>query len=270
MEKDMSPGERTAWLLRKTIKAYDRCVDANRMSVSFLTITQSDRSVAGGYRWITDVMRKMRQVLKRAGINFLYVAVLEIQPKRYRQYGLLAPHWHIVIATSQQGALPHGKRLENGHIQKVRDGSVITWSWLYANVKQKFGMYFICDAYSSRVYNYLGKYIAKGGDLDEFREAVGKRIKVFSHSRIPVEYQMSDGQAGEFYALISDVPEFDELFKRREGSRIVFRAKEIIEHQWDSGFVYRVIKYPLIHSIKSDWAVAQLVPVEEVVTQSSS
>ncbi len=252
---DMSPGERTVWLLRKSVKAFDRYVDAHRLSVSFWTITQSDRKLVDSCTWITGLLDVMRKVFKRAGSDFQYLAVLEIQEKRYKKFGVLAPHWHVVVAYSAPGMMPSARRLQNGRIQKVHDGSVITWSWLFKNVKQKFGMYFICDAYSTRVYGYLSKYIAKGSDLDEFRAALGKRIKVFSHSRIPVEFQMSDGQAGEYHALVDDEPGFLELFRRREGSAIVFRTKEIVEHGWDSGFVYRCVKYPLVHSIKSDWEV---------------
>lgn len=250
----LSPGERSLWRLRKRIKDFDHFVQHHSLMVWFLTITQSDKSVSDGYRWITDVMSAMQKLFKRAGLIFAYVAVLEIQPKRYREKGVLAPHWHIAIAVSLAGALPHASR-ENGRIKKERDGSLITWGWLYKNIKQKFGMYFVCDAYSSHVYDYLGKYIAKGGELDEFRRKIGKRVRVFSGSRIPVQFQMSRGQALEHGELLKAFPDYGELYCRREDSKIVFRAKRVEERFIGMLELKPKITYPKIHAIKGDWLV---------------
>jgi len=252
----MSSEERTLWLLRKRLKDFDRCVNTEHLFVSFLTITQSDKSVADGYHWISDVMGAMRKKIHRGGSKFYYVAVLEIQPKRYKEKGVLAPHWHIAIATSKLGNLPHAKHDdENGRIKKIRDGSIVTWDWLHDNVKQKFGMYFCCDAYSVNVYDYLGKYLAKGNELFAFRQIVGKKVRVFSASRFLVEYQETLGQAGERKKLIESHPEFEDLYWRREGSRIVARGKEEIKiNYWANKFLVK-IKYPKIHTISGDWLV---------------
>lgn len=249
----LSKGERSLWRLRKRIKDFDNFVQQNDLKVSFLTITQSDKSIGDGYRWITDVMNAMQKQFKRAGAKFAYVAVLEIQPKRYREKGVLAPHWHVAIASSLVGGLPHASR-DQGRIKKIRNGSLITWDWLYKNIKQKFGMYFVCDCWSSRVYDYLGKYIAKGGDLDDFRRKLGKKIRVFSGSRIPVIYQMSYGQAMEHEKLLQAFPEYQDLYWRREDSRIVARAKSIEEKPF-LNLVFKKITYPKIHTIAGDWLV---------------
>lgn len=250
----MTKGERSLWRLRKRIRDFDNCVQRLGLKVSFLTVTQSDKSLNDGYRWITKVMQAMGKQFKRAGYEFFYVAVLEIQPKRYREKGVLAPHWHIAIATSCDGGLPHASRTNEGRIKKERNGEIVTWDWLFQNIKQKFGMYFVCDCYSSHVYDYLGKYIAKGGELDDFKKKIGRKVRVFSASRMPVEYQMSEGQSSEYANLITAHPAFDDLYWRREDSRIVARAKEVTEEKF-LDIVFRKIRYPKVHTIKADWLV---------------
>lgn len=251
----LSPGERSLWRLRKRIKDFDNFVQQNRLVVSFLTVTQSDKSVSDGYRWITGVMSAMQKQFKRAGEKFVYVAVLEIQPKRYREKGVLAAHWHVAIGCSLANAFPHAMRGEDGRIKKVRNGSLITWDWLYKNIKQKFGMYFVCDCWSSRVYDYLGKYIAKGGELDEFRKKIGRRVRVFSGSRVPVQYQMSDGQVLEHAASLILHPELADLYWRREDSRIVARAKCVQERFIGPLQLSSKVSYPRVRTIPGDWLV---------------
>lgn len=253
----MSPGERSLWRLRKRIRDFDNCVHGLELRVSFLTVTQSDKSIGRGYRWVTGLMQAMGKQFKRAGHKFHYVAVLEIQPKRYRERGVLAPHWHIAIATSCVNGFPHGERNQDtGRISKKRNGEIVSWDWLYKNIKQKFGMYFVCDCYSTHVYDYLGKYIAKGGELEGFKRKLGKRVRVFSASRMPVEFQMSDGQGGEYKNLVAKIPEASELYWRREDSRIVGRAKEVTEEPFRD-IVFRKVRYPRVHTIKADWLPAE-------------
>jgi hypothetical protein len=208
-----------------------------------------------GSRWITGLMHSMKQVVNRAGFEMYYVAVLEIQPKRYQKYGVLAPHWHVAIGVNCEGALPHAVRLESGHIQKEREGKIITWDWLYKNIKLKFGMYFCCDCWSHQVFDYLGKYLAKGDLLRDFVRKVGKKVRVFSSSRFPVEYEMSWIQKRDYENLISDTPEFADLYWRCEGSRIVGRAKNIIEHEWENGYTFRKVVYEKVHVIKGEWII---------------
>jgi hypothetical protein len=256
----MSAGERSLWRLKKRIRDFDTCVQREGLSVSFLTVTQSDKSIGEGYRWISRVMQTMGQAVKRSGSKFYYVAVLEIQPKRYRERGVLAPHWHVAIASSGPENLPHATRTPEGRIKKERNGKVITWDWLFANIKQKFGMYFVCDCYSSLVYNYLGKYIAKGIELEDFRRKLGRRVRVFSSSRMPVEYQMSFGQYCERVVLLETFPEYSELYWRREDSRIVARCKSVEDRSFKTkGGIVEIIKttYPLVHTIKADWLIVE-------------
>lgn len=252
----MSADGRSMWLLQKAIRAFDRCVDVNQLTVSFLTITQSDTSVDTGYRWISGVMNNMAHVFRRAGLLFFYVAVLEIQPKRYRKYGILAAHWHVAVAVSIPRSLPHGKRLENGHVEKVRDGSVITWDWLYKNVKQKFGIYFVCDCWSKNVYDYLGKYIGKGELLKELRERMKKlkrKVRVFSSSRLPLRYRMSWAQIVDYQGLVDELPELADLYWRKEGARVVARAKTVNEKYFLDGRSYSRVEYDRVLTIKGEW-----------------
>jgi hypothetical protein len=250
---EMSSEERTVWLFRKRIKDFDRLVLGLGLSVSFLTVTQSDVSVESGFHWITALMQGMKKNFDRRGLWFFYVAALEIQPKRYRRYGVLASHWHIVIGYSLPGALPHGRRLENGHVEKVREGSVITWDWLFKNVKQKFGMYFCCDSWSRSVEDYLGKYLAKDELLKEFKARLGRRVRVFASSRFPVEFQMTGLQAIEFEQLVVDHPDLADLFWHRERSSIVGRGKEVCDRWAPDGSAVAVVRYPRVRVIRGEW-----------------
>ncbi len=249
----MTREERSLWRLRKRLKDFQNLVYDRGFTVSFLTITQSDVSVDSGYRWITNVMKAMRAQAKRFGSELFYVAVLEIQPKRYRERGVLAPHWHIAIACSMPELLPHAERQPDGRIRKVRNGKLITWDWLLSNIKQKFGMYFCCDAYSSNIYNYLAKYLAKGKELEDFRLKLGRRVRLFSSSRIPVRYQMTVGQSLEHHKLVEDEPEFAELYCRREDARIVFRAKEVKKINLVNDLFVTKVRYPKVRTIHGDW-----------------
>lgn len=252
----MTSEEQTAWLFRKRIRDFDRLVHGLGLSVSFLTVTQSDVSVDSGFHWITGLMHAMRENFRRRGLSFFYVAALEIQEKRYRRYGVLAAHWHIVIGHSLAGALPHGRRLENGYVGKVRDGSVITWDWLFKNVKQRFGIYFCCDSWSRSVEDYLGKYLAKDELLREFKAKLGRRVRVFASSRFPVEFQMNGLQALEFKELLDDHPDLVDLFWRREKSCIVGRGKEVLDAWACDGSCLPVVRYPRVRVIRGDWIAA--------------
>jgi len=258
---DQTPGERSLWLLKRRIRAFDRLIQDKGLTVSFLTITQSD-DLLDNSRWITSVMEKIKKAIEKMGGKMYYLAVLEAQPKRYQKYGVIAFHWHLAVACSSPGLLPHGRRLENGHVQKEREGLVITWDWLYKNIRQKFGKYFVCDSYSHNVFDYLGKYLAKGDPLLELIRSTGKKVRIFSSSRFPVEYQMSGDQKREYQEIILAEPEAGDLYWRCEGSRILGRGKEIVEHVWQT-FVFRKIIYPKVYSISGAWIIDQLPPSEE-------
>lgn len=249
----MTAEEQTVWLFKLRIKDFDRLIAGKQLAVSFLTITQSDVSLDTGFRWVSGVMNNMRRLFVRRGLAFFYVAALEIQPKRYRRYGVLAPHWHIAIAHSLADALPHAKRLENGHVQKERDGSVVTWDWLFENVKQKFGMYFCCDCWSRSVFDYLGKYLAKDALLKEFKEKLGRRVRVFASSRFPVEFQMSWLHKLDFGKMLMEFPDLADLYWRRERSCIVGRGKEVLEKVDIDGDVFTKIRYPRVRVIRGEW-----------------
>jgi len=102
------------------------------------------------------------------------------------------------------------------------------------------------------VYGYLSKYLAKGDLLREFKNKVGKQVRVFSSSRFPVEYEMSWIQKADYEKLVESEPAYADLYTRCEGSRIVLRGKEVIEHVWPT-FVFRKVIYPKVHVIQGEW-----------------
>ena len=251
-----SPEDRTLWLFRKRIKDFDRLQGSLALSCSFLTITQSDLSLDTGYHWVTDVLHNARRVCNRRGVLLFYVAALEIQPKRYVKYGVLAPHWHIAIAHSLADAFPHADRVEvNGRlrVRKVRDGSVITWDWLKENVKQKFGLYFCCDCWSRNVEDYLGKYLAKSELLKEFKEKLGRRVRVFASSRFPVEHQMTWFQKKDYGDLMIEHPDLEDLYWHREGASIVGRGKEVVSYVGWDGEQREKVRFPRVRVIRGEW-----------------
>jgi len=254
---EMSPAERSLWLMGKTIRDFDGMVAMHDLSVSFFTQTQSDATIGDGTKNISPLIVAMRHAVMRAGEKFFHVAALEIQPKRYQTYGVLAAHWHVVIGCSAPDAFPHAASVvaANGRrrIKKIRDGKIITWDWLHKNSLLKFGMYFICDAFSKQVYGYLSKYLPKPDLLDDFKRRVGKRAHVFSSSHFPIENKMQFDQWREYQSLLRDDADLAELYWRREGSRIVGRAKREIETEWGSGWVQRRAVYDRVITIRGIW-----------------
>jgi hypothetical protein len=251
--------DRSAWLFGRRIKDFDRLMAGEKMCLTFLTVTQSNQTIGDGSKWVSSVMRAMQIFIKRRGEKIYYVAVLEIQPKRYKQYGVLAAHWHIAIASSKPDLFPHAKRSDEGHIIKVRNGKIITWAWLFENVKQKFGLYFVCDGWGKSVYDYLAKYLAKDELLREFKKKMqeqGKqRVKVFSSSRFPIEYQMNWIQQRDYKLLVADEPDIKNLYWRREGSPIVARAKRIQEGDvLENGYkLHDKIFYDKVLRVPGEW-----------------
>jgi len=254
---EMSPAERSLWLMGKTIRDFDGMVMMHDLSVSFFTQTQSDATIGDGTKNISPLIRAMRAAVMRAGEKFFHVAALEIQPKRYRTYGVLAAHWHVVIGCSMPDAFPHAASVigANGRrrIKKIRDGKIITWDWLHENSLKKFGMYFICDAFSKQVYGYLSKYLPKPDLLDDFKRRAGKRAHVFSSSHFPIENKMQFEQWKEYQRLLEQDADLADLYWRREGSRIVGRAKRDTETLWGSGWVQHRVTYDRVLSIPGIW-----------------
>jgi hypothetical protein len=268
---NMSAEERSLWGYRMRIKELDYVKASEKMYLTFLTITQSDKTIGDGSRWITDLMKALVMAVKRADEKIYYVAVLEIQPKRYKKYGVAAAHWHIAIICSREFAFPHARRdKETGRIQKIRDGKIITWDWLYQNAMQKFGLYFCCDGWGRSVYDYLGKYLAKGDDLVDFKKIMlqhgKKKVRIFSSSRFPIQYQGKWYQQDERKKMIEKYPDIEYLYWRRVGSKLVALAKRVVPGQvWRNGYQMRSrIFYDRVSSISGEWVLDEISPVKMV------
>lgn len=253
----LSPEQRSVWKFKKRCQDFDRFIERNNLHVSFLTLTQSDLSVETGMNGVTYVMHEMGREFKKRGLLFGYVAGLEIQPSRYSERGTLAPHHHIAVAYEGDGCLPHtrydGKGKRYHKYVKVRDGSVITFRWLESRWRKKIGQYFCCDAYSVNVTDYIGKYISKqDGLLKILKEKLGKRVRVFSSSQFPLCDQMGWYLRGQYEKEISQNPELENFYCRREGSSIVWRGKEVVE-KIVLGSVVRKVNYPRVRVIHGEW-----------------
>jgi hypothetical protein len=144
-----------------------------------------------------------------------------------------------------------GGRVE--HYVKERDGEVITFDWLGVNWKLKHGQYFVCDAWSRDVVEYLGKYLSKDALIQELRDSEGRRIRKFSSSRFELVDDLTPylkmAQAKE----LDERPDLEGLYWRRDGSKLVGRGKEVVEKiGWD-GAIVKKIRYPKVRVIRGEW-----------------
>ncbi len=261
----MTPEQRSIWNYRKRCQDFDRHVSRLGLFYSFLSLTQTDLSLDTGFRWITQVMNEMQKVFRKIGFPFGYLAALEIQPKRYATYGRLASHWHVVPAYSPQFAMPHTvyhPELPSGRrYEKIRDGSVIGFDWLEKHWRQKMGQYFCCDGYSRNITDYLGKYIGKEDSLlAELKKRLGRRVRTFSSSRIPLEDQLNWFHRSEFDKELSEHPDLENLYWRREGSSIVGRAKEVTSYIDFNGVEREKVRYPRVRVIRGEWVQCETSP----------
>lgn len=253
---DLDDGGKTLWRFRTRVRFFERLIWIFHLHVSFLTFSLSDENIEIDARAINRVVGDMCQVVRRAGYKIFYLKVVEINPRRFLKYGKLVRHFHLVVMTNCKDAFPHAKKSDvSGRIVKVRDGKIITFDWLLKNAKQKLGIYFCCDAWSRNIYDYLGKYLSKPGLMDEFKKQHGKRVSVFSSSVLPIDFKMDSAQSTDYYKLLAGFPDAVDLYWRREGSRIVGRAKSVDEKYFEDGSSVVKISYPKILTIPSEWIV---------------
>lgn len=147
-----------------------------RANLSFLTTTVPtlpNRDIGRlGAEW-AEVVRRYKQELerelRRKGITSEVLLVTEIQEKRYRETGLIAPHLHIVFRGRKS-------RYDNWAISKERARE------LWENVLSAIVGFSVSAPASTRiekikksVENYLSKYMSKGGKVVQDIIDDGKR-----------------------------------------------------------------------------------------------
>jgi hypothetical protein len=147
-----------------------------RQNLSFLTTTVPtlpNRDIGKLSAEWCEVTRRYKQELERElsrkGITSEVLLVTEIQEKRFRETGLIAPHLHIVFRGRKS-------RYDNWAISKERARE------LWENVLSAIVGYRLNAPASTRiekikksVENYLSKYMSKGGKVIEEIIADGRR-----------------------------------------------------------------------------------------------
>lgn len=143
-------------------------------NLSFLTCTLPSASKEEFnflvLRW-SEIVRKFIQtlgrLLEKRNIQSLIVAVTEIQEKRFKKYGLVAPHLHLVFPG-------RNSRYESWAIG-IKE---ITALWQRI-LKNELGRELDCKAATNiqkvkvSVKRYLSKYMSKGGEILEEIKAAG-------------------------------------------------------------------------------------------------
>jgi hypothetical protein len=164
------------------------------------------------------VMQFIDRRLKRAGSDFKYIAVKEIQQERLKKYGEKAVHYHILCVYSKPYVFPSA-----GEIGK---------SWGLGSVKitaPKIRMKIW------KIVNYIGKYIGKGYEY----EALDYR-KSFTASQIKQIYKLAPKRLTE--VIVKYGKEKTETFK------CTYRK---VYEMFDNGF--RIAKR-LIEEFPSEWS----------------
>jgi hypothetical protein len=161
--------------------------------------------------------------LKRAGSDFKYIAVKEIQQERFEKYGEEAVHYHVLCVYSKPYVFPHAEEIAK--------------SWNLGNVKitaPKIRIKF------KRIVSYIGKYIGKGYEYETLNSK-----KSFTASQIRQIYKLSRERLEAVMSSYGKVKA--ETFKCtyrkvydvfNNGFRLVKRLVEEFPSEWSFEGVY--------------------------------
>lgn len=179
-------------------KALDKLAQENNLTRYFLTLTLSSDNHQAITAEISRALKAVTNRFLRAGLQFKYCWVVELQKKRYAETGEYALHWHVAII-APVGSLPDCYySYEFPHYRVNTEGSIITSSDM--TKLWGLGQHLCCKA-KGKTYAYLAKYMVK-----ELSEGVqwSKKSKRFSSSQmswraypqwatIPIENAIDDG-----------------------------------------------------------------------------
>jgi len=156
-----------------------------RLSMGTLTIPSLDpeemRCIA---RHWNDIQRKFFQECKRRydrlKLPWRYVAVTEIQPKRWKEYGEVGLHIHFLF--------PSFRLYKRGMFSLPYDWTRKTWQRIIENTLKQHSVLmgddhsvplpmYNCQQVKKDAVGYLAKYLSKGCDIiDEVREQAGEEF----------------------------------------------------------------------------------------------
>jgi len=172
------------------------------------------------------VMQFIDRRLKRAGSDFKYIAVKEIQQERLEKYGEKAVHYHILCVYSKPYVFPSAEEIGK--------------SWGLGSVKitaPKIRMKVW------KIVNYIGKYIGKGYEY----EALDYR-KSFTASQIKQIYKLSAERLKSVFERLGK--------KVAEGCACTYRKVYLVGYEV-SEILGKEVQKPfkdLIMNFPSEWA----------------
>lgn len=134
-----------------------RFAEGNGCIVYFLTLTQAKAD--SSTRRLNKLMNFVRARFKAAGLPLKYAWVDEPQEQRYEKTGVMAKHWHMVIA-APVGSLPNVEFIEQApqgqKYHMISDGRVIKQNELYK--RWGYGQE-LCQIARGSVWSYVSKYL---------------------------------------------------------------------------------------------------------------
>ncbi len=122
----------------------------SRYFVAHLTLTLKEAESEIHYEHLHRVLQFIAARLKRAGSDFKYIAVKEIQKERLEKYGEEAIHYHVLCIYSKAYVFP--------------DGKDICKSWGLGGIKITAPKIRIKV---NKIVSYIGKYIGKGYEYEQ-------------------------------------------------------------------------------------------------------
>lgn len=132
-----------------------------------LTLKEAEREIH--YEHLHRVLQFISTRLKRAGSDFKYIAVKEIQKERLERYGEEAIHYHLLCIYSKAYVFPDGKDIGK--------------SWGLGGIKITAPKVRIKV---NKIVSYIGKYIGKGYEYEQLDVK-----KSFTASQIKQIYKLA-------------------------------------------------------------------------------
>lgn len=172
-----------AWLLQKKY---------GKKRLGFLTLTlptlsqeQCDALLQHKRGWgdlVRKVTQEIQRELRRKGCPTSYVGCTEIQEKRWRRTGILAPHLHLIYVAHSGDYKYYIDAKKLRAIWKRLIENMFADIGMYANIDTKAGI--DCRVIKKDAARYIAKYLSKGGKLMEEikeKEEISKIPRCWAH-----------------------------------------------------------------------------------------
>ncbi len=185
--------------------------------IAHVTLTLREAAAEIDFKHFHRVMQFIDIRLKRAGSDFKYIAVKEIQKERLEKYGEEAVHYHVLCIYSKPYIFLYAEEVAR--------------SWTLGNVKITAPK---IEMKLNRMIRYVGKYIGKGYEYETLNFK-----KSFTASRIKQIYKLTPRRLA---VVISKYGK-----EKAESLKCTYRK---VYEMFDNGF--EVVKR-LVEEFPSEW-----------------